>query len=121
MNKHSVTELFEVWNQALQTNEPKQIASLYAEDAILLPTVSKQVRHSHAEIEDYFLHFLAKGPNGELVESNVRVFDELAINSGIYEFSFKDGTNVAARFTFVYQNQGNEWKIIEHHSSQMPA
>ena len=120
MNNQTVTSLFETWNQALLTDDPKQVVSLYASDAILLPTVSNQVRHNHAEIEDYFVHFLNKGPSGRLVESNVRIFGELAINSGVYEFSFKDNSKVKARFTYVYQQQGDNWKIIEHHSSQMP-
>ena len=41
-----------------------------------------QVRHNHAEIEDYFVHFLAKGPQGVINESNVRIFGDIAINSG---------------------------------------
>ena len=120
MNNQSITELFETWNQALQAGDPLLVTDLYAETAILLPTVSNRVRHNHAEISDYFVHFLNKGPKGQLVESNVRIFDGIAINSGIYEFSFKDKTSVTARFTFVYQKQGDTWKIIEHHSSKMP-
>ena len=96
------------------------MTALYAEDAILLPTVSNQVRHNHAEINDYFVNFLKKGPSGEIDESNVRIFDNLAINSGVYTFSFSDGSKVQARFTYVYHHNGSEWKIIEHHSSQLP-
>jgi uncharacterized protein (TIGR02246 family) len=50
MDKNDITVLFEQWNSALQTGDPKQVAALYATDAILLPTVSNQVRHNHAEI-----------------------------------------------------------------------
>jgi len=86
----------------------------------VLPTVSNQVRHNHAEIEDYFVHFLTKGPKGVIDESNVRVFGEIAINSGVYTFTFNDQAVVQARFTFVYRFNGKKWMIIEHHSSQMP-
>ena len=120
MNSNEILSLFDEWNGALQTGEPKKVAALYASDGILLPTVSNQVRHNHAEIEDYFVHFLAKGPSGEIDESNVRVFDQLAINSGVYTFTFKDGAVVHARFTFVYRRNGESWEIVEHHSSQMP-
>ena len=120
MNVNEITALFDQWNSALQTGEPKKVVALYESNAILLPTVSNQVRHNHAEIEDYFVHFLAKGPQGKIDESNVRIFGDLAINSGVYTFTFKDGAVVQARFTYVYRWNGQQWKIIEHHSSQMP-
>ena len=120
MSDNEITALFEEWNNALQTGDPKNVIALYASNAILLPTVSNQVRHNHEEIEDYFVHFLDKGPAGKIDEANVRIFDGLAINSGIYTFTFNDGSVVPARFTFVYQRNGERWNIIEHHSSQMP-
>ncbi len=120
MNKHEISLLFNEWNLALQTRDPKTVAALYDSHAILLPTVSNKVRHNHAEIEDYFVHFLAKGPAGEIDEQNVRLFDQLAINSGVYTFTFDDNSTVQARFTFVYRWQNNRWLIVEHHSSQMP-
>ena len=63
MNKSEITALFDQWNSALQTGDPKQVAALYAADAILLPTVSNQVRHNHAEIEDYFEYRWKKNKN----------------------------------------------------------
>lgn len=120
MNKDDIIELFEEWNKALQTGNPKVVSALYEYNAILLPTVSNVVRHSHEEIEDYFVHFLAKGPVGKIDEANVRTFGDVAINSGVYTFTFKDGQAVTARFTYVYRWNGQSWKIVEHHSSQMP-
>ena len=120
MENSEITALFEAWNSALQTGDPKAVASLYATDAILLPTVSNKVRHNHDEIEDYFVHFLAKGPQGKIDESNVRIFGDLAINSGVYTFTFKNGASVQARFTYVYRWNGQRWMIVEHHSSAMP-
>jgi uncharacterized protein (TIGR02246 family) len=117
---HTITTLFEQWNSALQTGDPKKVTALYETNAILLPTVSNQVRHNHEEIEDYFVNFLAKGPKGTINESNVRTFGVLAINSGVYTFTFNDGASVQARFTYVYRWNGEDWKIIEHHSSAMP-
>lgn len=121
MNNAEVTALFDQWNSALKTGDPKKVAECYsAEDGILLPTVSNQVRHNHAEIEDYFVHFLAKKPQGEIDESNIRIFGDIAFNSGVYTFSFGDGSKVQGRFTFAYRKEANGWKIIEHHSSVMP-
>ena len=120
MNSNEILALFDQWNNALKTGKPKEVSALYAKNAILLPTVSNRVRHNHDEIEDYFFHFLSKVPSGKIDESNVRILSDLAINSGIYTFSFSDGSSVQARFTFVYKREGEDWLITEHHSSQMP-
>ena len=115
-----ILNLFKQWNDALATGNPKAVAALYATDAILLPTLSNKVRHNHEEIADYFVNFLAKSPQGEINEHNIRVHGELAINSGVYTFTFGDGSSAKARFTYVYRKEDDGWKIIEHHSSQMP-
>ena len=120
MSDSYIAALFEEWNTALQTGEPKNVTALYESNAILLPTISNQVRHNHKEIEDYFIHFLAKGPKGVINESNIRTFGNIAINSGIYTFTFSDGNSVQARFTYVYRWNGQRWLIVEHHSSALP-
>jgi len=124
MNQSSlIASLFDHWNAALQTANPDKVVACYAPDAILLPTVSAQVRHNHAEIRDYFVHFCAKSPQGRIDEANIRVFDDIAINSGRYTFELTDNgqrVDVAARFTFVYRKIEAEWLIIEHHSSVLP-
>ena len=120
MIENEITALFDEWNSALQTGDPQKVVALYETNGILLPTMSNKVRHNHEEIEDYFVHFTAKGPVGRIDEANVRTFGKIAINSGLYTFTFKDGSAVQARFTFVYRWNGARWMIIEHHSSQMP-
>ena len=68
-----ILNLFDDWNKALQTGNPDEVVKLYDKNAILLPTLSPQVRHSHEEIKDYFVHFLAKKPIGKINESNIRI------------------------------------------------
>jgi len=117
--EQEILGLFDKWNATLQTGDPKQVAAMYA--GLLLPTVSPLVRHNHAEIEDYFVHFLAKNPVGTI--TNVRVYGDIAINSGLYTFTL-DGdesrVEVEARFTYVYKKEGDDWLILEHHSSLLP-
>lgn len=120
MKDSDVIELLEEWIKAIQTGDSNQVLSLYKTDAILLPTVSNQVRHNHEEIKDYFMHFLAKGPQCKIDESNVRIFGDVSINSGVYSFQFNDGSTVQARFTYVYHWNGKRWMIESHHSSAMP-
>ena len=120
MTENEIMKLFDEWNGALQTGDPKKVAALYETDGTLLPTLSNKVRHNHEEIEDYFVQFMAKGPVGRIDEANIHIFDQIAVNSGLYTFTFKDGSAVQARFSFVYYWNGTRWMIVEHHSSQMP-
>ena len=124
--EQEILGLFDKWNKTLQTGDSAQVAARYAkEGGILVPTASPLVRHNHAEIEDYFVHFLAKHPFGTITESNVRVYGDIAINSGLYTFEL-DGeeedsrVEVKARFTYVYKKEGDDWLILEHHSSVLP-
>lgn len=119
-NNNEILALFDKWNSALQSGDPKQISGLYESDATLLPTVSNKVRHNHEEIEDYFVLFLSRGKQAKIDESNIRLLGDIAINSGLYTITFKNNESVQARFSFVYRWNGQDWKIIEHHSSVMP-
>lgn len=122
--QNEISDLFVLWNKALQTGDPDQVVACYATDAVLLPTVSAKVRHNHDEIRDYFVHFLAKRPVGRITEHNIRVYDNIAINSGLYTFTLTQNgvdSDVAARFTYVYRKQEDKWLIIEHHSSILPG
>ena len=124
--EQEILGLFDKWNETLQTGDPVQVAERYAAvGGILVPTVSPLVRHNRDEIADYFVHFLAKHPYGTITESNVRVDGDIAINSGLYTFELdgdEEGSRVevAARFTYVYKKEGDEWLILEHHSSVLP-
>ncbi|MGL5873437.1 MAG: SgcJ/EcaC family oxidoreductase [Xenococcaceae cyanobacterium] len=122
-SQKEIANLFANWNNSLQTHQPEKVAKNYADDGILLPTVSDRVRHNHAEIEEYFEHFLALNPTGAINEQNIRIFCDIAVNSGIYTFKVvkqEQPSQVRARYTFVYRKIGDRWKIIEHHSSAMP-
>ncbi len=121
MNHDDVLGLFDTWNAALATLDPDQVTALYAENAVLLPTVSNQVRHNPAEIRDYFVGFLQKSPQGVIDESNIQLLSEThATNSGVYTFTFGDGSTVTARFSYLYVASDTGWKILQHHSSAMP-
>ena len=121
MTKDDVIALFEEWNGALATLDPDTVTAMYAADAVLLPTVSNQVRHNHGEIRDYFVNFLRKAPQGVINESNVHILsDSHATNSGVYTFTFGDGSAVTARFSYLYVATEAGWKILQHHSSAMP-
>jgi len=121
--QEEIAKLFDRWNASLKTGKPEAVAANYAPSAVLLPTVSNKVRATPAAIRDYFVHFLELKPQGKIVERHIRVLGYVAIDSGLYDFTItRDGKQevVGARYTFVYQRFGHEWKIIEHHSSKLP-
>ncbi|PZW45246.1 SgcJ/EcaC family oxidoreductase [Pseudomonas sp. URMO17WK12:I2] len=120
-----VAGLFDQWNQALQSGDVAKVVSLYSADAVLQPTVSNRVRASSAEIRDYFEHFLALKPVGEINYREIRrLGPTTALDSGVYTFHLTNAagekSEVQARYTFVYTLVGGQWKILNHHSSAMP-
>ncbi len=124
ISRLEISRLLDDWNTALLSRDPKQVVTLYAPDALLLPTLSKKLRKTPDMIEDYFTEFLQLAPKGTVIEENIRIHDPIAINSGIYSFATKisgKAHDVTARFTFVYRRDETGWKIIEHHSSTMPG
>ncbi|HYW21492.1 MAG TPA: SgcJ/EcaC family oxidoreductase [Nodularia sp. (in: cyanobacteria)] len=118
-----IAELFNRWNKSLQTGDPNLVTQNYARNAILLPTVSNQVRRNHEEIQDYFEKFLTQKPIGKINYRNIRLYCGVAIDSGTYTFTLRNNgqsQELPARYTFVYNRVGNRWLIAEHHSSAMP-
>lgn len=122
VSKPQVLELFAQWNASLQNGDPQQVAALYADDAILLPTLSAEPRLTTARRIDYFKGFLAKQPAGRLDTQHFTLGCNMASLSGIYTFTFaSSGEQVPARYSFTYRLEGERWLISSHHSSLLPA
>merc|ERR1712032_1080595 len=112
---------FNLWNDALATDDPTQVADRYARKGVLLPTVSDVPRTDYYGIVDYFKAFLQKKPQGTILESNVMIGHNWCQDAGIYEFKMgATGDVVKARYSFIYVYEEGEWKISHHHSSMMP-
>mmetsp|Transcript_77572 Transcript_77572/g.225138 ORF Transcript_77572/g.225138 Transcript_77572/m.225138 type:complete len:355 (-) Transcript_77572:45-1109(-) len=121
LEEKSVQDLFYLWNDALKTLSPKIVAKRYAKNAVLLPTVSDEPRMDKESIEAYFENFLQLKPQGTILLSKVTAGPGWAQDVGLYEFSLNGGSKtVKARYSFVYTFEDNQWKILHHHSSQMP-
>ncbi|MCX5049896.1 MULTISPECIES: SgcJ/EcaC family oxidoreductase [unclassified Streptomyces] len=124
--KSQIAGLFDTWNKALQTGDSDKVADLYANNAVLLPTVSNEVRTDRAAIVDYFDHFLQNKPVGTKVKTIVNVLDSnSAIDTGVYKFTLTDHDTgkkkvVEARYTYTYEKIDGKWLIVNHHSSAMP-
>jgi len=120
---NQVISFFDRWNESLKTTNPDKVVENYADDAILLPTLSNMPHKNHAQLREYFVTFLKNNPSGVVDERVIRHGCDWATDSGIYTFEFnKDGKKefVKARYSFVYEDIDGKWLIIAHHSSLMP-
>lgn len=113
--------LFDRWNGALQTRDPRKVVALYAEKSVLLPTLSDKPRLTPDEKEEYFRHFLEQQPSARIDFRQIEIGEDMAVDSGIYTFTFaRTGETLRGRYSFTYRWNGSEWLIVSHHSSLMP-
>lgn len=123
VTKEQVAGLFDQWNASLKTLDPDVVTENYADDAVLLPTVSNTPRLNRAEIRDYFVMFLKKEPQVTINSRTIKLGCNVATDMGIYTFKLKDGHNtktIQARYTYQYVIENGKWVIEHHHSSAMP-
>lgn len=123
INEKIVTGLFDRWNASLQTKAPDQVVKNYADDAVLLPTLSNTPRTNHAEMHDYFVNFLKKNPQGHIDQRVVRFGCNWATDTGLYTFTLDNNgkpQTAKARYSYVYENIDGQWLIVHHHSSLLP-
>ena len=116
---------FNRWNESLQTRNPEEVASLYRDDCVFLPTFPEKGKEVVGKdgVANYFHHFLQKFPFGVIVKEEVRDLGDSSIfHAGRYNFEVgpEDSRSVAeAKFTFVWKKEGDEWKILLHDSAPL--
>jgi uncharacterized protein (TIGR02246 family) len=112
------------WRAAYDSRDPARITAMYDSDAVLWGTTAKTVAATPAAIADYFKD-AAKRPNARVTfgEQHNRVYGDVGVSTGYYTFSdVRDGQTVSrpARYTMVFRNRGETWRIVSHHSSEVP-
>jgi len=120
---------FKRWNDALQTKNAATVANMYTAEPSFLPTVSgDHIKKGGVgtPTEDYFVEFVKKNPFGTITDDKVQVFagGDAYLHSGLYTFELGEAdarTPVEARFSYVWQKDGGDWKIAHHHSSVRPG
>lgn len=122
-----VRQAYDQWTQAIETakGNPQPVLALYASKSVLLATLAQQPLITREEMSKYFISFTDKKDMKVSTKKIItQIFPGIAINSGIYVFSFIDKNNkpvsIEARFSFVYRETDNRWLIVNHHSSLMP-
>lgn len=111
------------WASAVSAADIDALLALYAEDAILVPTMQDEVRGQEEERRDYFQTFLANpGLTCRIDNMRKRISHKLGtvVIGGHYTFTFlKDGERrvVPARYLFTFEDIDGTWRITGHHSS----
>lgn len=114
------------WAAIFVDDNPDSILALYDEGAVLWGTLSPTLLVGKPAVRGYFERAFKALPGHKVAfgEQVIRVYGDVAINSGYYTFSYvKDGEarSIPARYSFVYRKSGASWMIVDHHSSAMPA
>jgi len=122
--KEDVAAATNEWVAAFASHDAGRIVALYAPDAVFWGTTSPVIRDSPDLIREYFEN-LKNRPTVriELDEQHVRIYGDVAINSGRYSVhEIKEGqpTVRPLRFSFTYRLHEGRWLIVDHHSSALP-
>tara|TARA_R110002020_G_scaffold309888_3_gene525784 strand:- start:4175 stop:4555 length:381 start_codon:yes stop_codon:yes gene_type:complete len=124
-NKNLIPPIVLKWSKSLRNKDLEGILSCYADNAILLGTLAKNIKISHSEIRPYF-EMLFKKKNLDVKFHDVYdMYPNLGTTciSGTYTFSYIDEygllIRVPSRFTYVVRGL-IDTKITTHHSSKNP-
>ena len=115
----------QAWADAVNSRQMERVLAQYAPDAVLWGTRSQIVRDTPELIREYFSNMPTQ-PHTRVAlgDSRIRVFGDIAINTGYYTFTGRDATGNAttspARHTFVFAKRADRWVLVEHHSSSVP-
>ena len=123
--KEDVASATQAWIDAMTSHDPERVVALYDPEAVLWGTRSPTLRDTPGTVRDYFDTLKTVPPSYKVVlgEQRIRIYGEIAINTGTYTFSeVRDGNAISrpARFSFVYRNRDGRWLIVDHHSSAVP-
>lgn len=123
--KKSVVAALDEWKKGLLSGKAENVVNKFAKDSILYATLANEPLKTTEQLTKYFEGLQAKKDlNVKVTELNTQVFGNVAINSGLWTFSFKDESDkevqVPARFNMVYEKQNGNWMIVNMHSSKLP-
>ena len=111
--------MLKIWVEKIRGNNANQVAELYHDDGLLLGTFSNIERHGKESIFNYFENLLKSKIDVEIITKHEHKTDSIIVSSGFYNFKV-DGKTIKARFSFVFVKNKKSWKILSHHSSELP-
>lgn len=122
----AVTAVIQAWVDAFNAHDAARVSALYDDQAVLWGTLSTDMVTSVDAIDAYFdrTFQFKPPPTVHLGENLVRVIGDAAVASGGYTLAFEIAGQshlVPARFSFTLHRKSDQWRIVDHHSSLVPA
>lgn len=122
--KEEVAAATRAWAAAYDSRDQQKAIALYDAEAVFWGTLSPTVRATPEAILAYFKRMPATPHSRvKLREQHIRVYGNVAINTGYYTFSvLRNGkrVDIPARFSFTYLLRNGKWMIVDHHSARSP-
>ena len=112
-------DMLSIWVKKIRGNNATQVAELYHDNGLLLGTFSDIERYGKDLILNYFENLLKSKIDVEIITQHEHKTDSLIVSSGLYNFKV-EGKTIKARFSFVFVKTKKSWKILSHHSSELP-
>lgn len=125
-NEATVRAATEAWIAAFNRSDTAAICALYDPQAVLWGTTAAELITTPQGIAAYFdaVFALRPAPHMALVGVLPRVFGDAAVSTGRYTLTLSPVPplrEVPARFSFTWRRTAGVWRIVDHHSSAMPA
>ena len=114
-----MNDILLIWVEKIRSNKADQVAELYHDDGLLLGTFSDIERHGKKLILNYFENLLKSKIDVEIITQHEHKTESIIVSSGFYNFKV-DEKKIKARFSFVFVKTKGSWKILSHHSSELP-
>jgi hypothetical protein len=106
-----------------EAGDQKAVLDLYAKEASLIPTLWNVPRETGVDRAEYFAMFVPKIV-GDVKPGYIRetkIADDTYLYFGILDFDLDIGKTGARKSFLIHNVEGKGvWKIMHHHSSQMP-
>ena len=114
------------WEAVFAENNSDSILALYSKDGVLWGTLSPTVRADPPGLRAYFVSAFQALPKatvkfGRSTDPSVWQYGS---KYGILNFVIHQNgepKSIPARYSFTYVKEGENWMIVDHHSSAMPA
>jgi len=124
--RQQISAAIQEWAAGMSAHDINRVVALYDSDAVLWGTRSPSIRATPDKVREYFaiLKTVPSDYKATIGEQHIRVYGDIAVDSGTYTFSeTRDGKPLVrpARFSMVFRYYDGHWRIVDHHSSAVPA
>jgi uncharacterized protein (TIGR02246 family) len=124
--KEDALQVLQRFKAAFDAADMQTVVSLFAPDALFLPTTNPKLLTTTKEVDNYFQPFKLLAPLSMKIDSSSSIVlsDEAVLFTGMDTFGLtRDGkeVEVPARFTILVTKGDQGWRITHFHSSARPG